>query len=370
MADTTEKSNKPKNNAIRQQRLKAWQPILTPKNVLPTLFFIGVSFIPIGIGLFIAANKVNEFEFEYTNCNTKAPQELTPVEGVNNVKWMYNKETKNCTIEFKIEETFKKPVFFYYRLTSFYQNHRSYVKSYDAAQLEGQKLVKDLNPNCDPVLSDKSNPNKQVQYFPCGLIANSMFTDKFSTELISSDGKTYPLTEKGIAWPSDAHKYGSKEDFLKLYPDLSVISPPPHWKTNFPEFKDGYTKENFPDLKNWEHFQVWMRTAGLPNFRKLYSKNTETNLQPGVYTINITNTYDVDRYGGTKSFIITTSSIIGGKNPFLGITYIFVGFISLVFGIIFLIRHLYKPRKLGDHKYLSWNKASTAAANGDAGDAR
>lgn len=34
--------------AFKQQRLKAWQPILTPKKVLPTLFLIGIIFAPIG----------------------------------------------------------------------------------------------------------------------------------------------------------------------------------------------------------------------------------------------------------------------------------------------------------------------------------
>jgi hypothetical protein len=360
MADNAVKSNKPKNNAIRQQRLKAWQPILTPKNVLPTLFFIGITFIPIGIGLFIAATKVNEFQFEYTNCK-KAPAQFTPTEHDKNVQWKYVNET--CSVQFEIKETFKKPVFFYYRLTSFYQNHRSYVKSYDSTQLEGKKKPDSLNSNCDPVRFEEKT---KIQYFPCGLIANSMFTDEFANELIGTNNTKYVLTDKGIAWPSDADKYGSKDDFLKIYgDDLSNIKPPPHWQTGFPQYANGYTKENFPDLKHWEHFQVWMRTAGLPNFRKLYSKNEEVDLKPGVYTIDITNRYDVDRYGGTKSFIITTTSIIGGKNPFLGIAYIFVGFISLVFGIIFLIRHLYKPRKLGDHKYLSWNKASTAATSGD-----
>jgi len=365
MADNAVKTNKPKNNAIRQQRLKAWQPILTPKNVLPTLFFIGISFIPIGIGLFIAATKVNEFQFEYTNCK-KAPAEFSPTEINKDVKWKYVNETNTCTIQFEIKETFKKPVFFYYRLTSFYQNHRSYVKSFDSKQLEGKEKVDSLSSNCEPVryTDDKRH------YFPCGLIANSMFTDEFDTKLVSDGkGKDYPLSDKGIAWPSDADKYGSSDDFLKLYGNnLDKIEPPPIWKASFPQFKNGYTKENLPDLKHWEHFQVWMRTAGLPNFRKLYSKNLDNDLTPGVYTIDITNRYDVDRYGGTKSFVITTTSIIGGKNPFLGIAYIFVGFISLVFGIIFLIRHLYKPRKLGDHKYLSWNKASAAATNADAGD--
>ena len=38
--------------AFKQQRLKAWQPILTPKTVLPTLLIIGFIFAPVG-GLLI-----------------------------------------------------------------------------------------------------------------------------------------------------------------------------------------------------------------------------------------------------------------------------------------------------------------------------
>jgi hypothetical protein len=44
--------------AFKQQRLKAWQPILTPKTVLPTLFIIGILFAPIGALLIVGSNKV------------------------------------------------------------------------------------------------------------------------------------------------------------------------------------------------------------------------------------------------------------------------------------------------------------------------
>ncbi|KAJ3047787.1 Cell cycle control protein 50A, partial [Rhizoclosmatium hyalinum] len=54
MADT--KTRRPANTAFKQQRLKAWQPILTPKTVLPAFFVLGVLFVPIGIGLYIASN--------------------------------------------------------------------------------------------------------------------------------------------------------------------------------------------------------------------------------------------------------------------------------------------------------------------------
>lgn len=45
--------------AFKQQRLKAWQPILTPKTVIPTFLIIGAIFIPIGIGLYIASDQVS-----------------------------------------------------------------------------------------------------------------------------------------------------------------------------------------------------------------------------------------------------------------------------------------------------------------------
>jgi hypothetical protein len=49
-------------SAFKQQRLPAWQPILTAGTVLPTFFIIGVAFIPIGIGLLHFSNNVNFFD--------------------------------------------------------------------------------------------------------------------------------------------------------------------------------------------------------------------------------------------------------------------------------------------------------------------
>ncbi len=41
--------------AFRQQRLPAWRPILTPQNVIPILFAIGVFFIPLGVLFLISS---------------------------------------------------------------------------------------------------------------------------------------------------------------------------------------------------------------------------------------------------------------------------------------------------------------------------
>jgi hypothetical protein len=48
--------------AFKQQRLKAWQPILTPKTVLPTFFFLGIIFAPIGAFLLWGSGKVCSFD--------------------------------------------------------------------------------------------------------------------------------------------------------------------------------------------------------------------------------------------------------------------------------------------------------------------
>ena len=76
-------------------------------------------------------------------------------------------------------------------------------------------------------------------------------------------------------------------------------------------------------------------------------------------------------YGGTKAIIISTRTVMGGKNPFLGIAYVVVGGICIVLGALFTVTHLIKPRKLGDHTYLSWNndQPSTATASGRDGGA-
>lgn len=59
------KSKKPDNTAFKQQRLPAWQPILTAGTVLPAFFVIGLIFIPIGIGLFVTSNNIKEFEVPF-----------------------------------------------------------------------------------------------------------------------------------------------------------------------------------------------------------------------------------------------------------------------------------------------------------------
>lgn len=107
--------------------------------------------------------------------------------------------------------------------------------------------------------------------------------------------------------------------------------------------------------------------------------------------------FPTTEYRGTKAILITTRTVMGGRNNFLGIAYIIVGGMCIVLGAIFTATHLIKPRsvtnpqnmpletispdlllplryicvlsnihhrKLGDHTYLSWNNAPAPKAGG------
>ena len=94
-----------------------------------------------------------------------------------------------------------------------------------------------------------------------------------------------------------------------------------------------------------EHFIVWMRTAGLPNFRKLFGK-IDQQLPKGTYTVTVNinsfgvRLYDVSSFNGSKSFVLSTTNIMGGRNYFLAICYICVGALCLMFAIIFFAAYM------------------------------
>lgn len=89
----------------------------------------------------------------------------------------------------------------------------------------------------------------------------------------------YNMTDRGITWPEEGRKYQPTRY------QLGQAVPPPNWIDRFP---NGYTEATpFPDLSEDEHFQVWMRTAGLPTFRKLYYRNDNENMVAGRYSIDV-----------------------------------------------------------------------------------
>lgn len=244
--------------------------------------------------------------------------------------------TNVCTIAFDIENDLHPPVLLYYRLTNFYQNHRRYVKSEDPQQMMGEnKTSKQIESGgCSPLTVGEDNK----PYYPCGLIANSLFNDTFqdiTLQNVTPNNTGYPMTTTGIAWDSDRALY------QRTKYTVDQVVPPPNWRRMYPTYNSSI---QLPNLQEWEAFQVWMRTAGLPDFSKLAKRNDTGIMYAGRYQIEIWDEFDVTVFGGTKSILISTRTVMGGKNPFLGIAYLVVGGICIVLGAIFTATHIIKPR--------------------------
>ncbi|KAJ1951949.1 alkylphosphocholine resistance protein lem3, partial [Linderina pennispora] len=228
MAGGTEgKSKRPSNTAFKQQRLRAWQPLLTPKSVLPTFFIIGIIFAPIGGWLLWASERINEMRIDYTHCSDlgsvftdlasdKYDFRIHGVDSssIKRPQEKYDTDTNTCSIMFNMPKDLEPTVFLYYRLTNFYQNHRRYARSFDSDQLKGKhRSASDIKGgDCDPLDVQTINGVRKP-IFPCGLIANSMFNDTISKPLLVSPSNsdspnvTYEMTEDDISWSADRKRF-------------------------------------------------------------------------------------------------------------------------------------------------------------------
>lgn len=190
--------------------------------------------------------------------------------------------TNVCILSIDIPNDIQPPILFYYRLTNFYQNHRRYVKSVDTEQLKGHaRSAGDVRSGeCGPL---DTAPDGRP-YYPCGLIANSMFNDTFGNFTVENPqaggSESYNMTVQGTSWSHEGDLYGKT-----AYKPSDVV-PPPNWQAQYPE--DGYNSlKELPDLHTWEQFQVWMRTAGLPTFSKLAQRNDNDEMKAGTYRLKI-----------------------------------------------------------------------------------
>lgn len=368
------KTRRPKENNFTQQRLKAIHPILTAQTVIPLFLVLAIIFIPIGASMLHTSNKIQDFTINYASCSTLAnantwtdiPLEfyshhfksdvgITPkwrLASNDSTIWDQFPEERNiCQIQFEIPNEMKAPIYFFYKLTSFHANHRQFVKSFSEDQLNGKRAsvntIRDaVGQNCQPLSVDD---NGKIIY-PCGLIANSMFNDTYDSTLFAvnqTDSTDYEMTAEGIAWSTNPNR------FVKTKYSYEDIVPPPNWHKQFP---NGYNATNVPDISQWQEFQNWMGPAALADFSTLVLRNDNDNLSSGTYQVNVGLHFPTTEYNGGKFVYITTSSAIGGRNSFLGISWIIGGAICLVLDIVLGLGVLLKGRKAGDTALLSWNK--------------
>jgi hypothetical protein len=163
------------------------------------------------------------------------------------------------SVETELEVTLPRvrgPVYLLYQLEGFYQNGRLYSQSKSNAQLAGQSISPEAARRSCGANSSLNSDLARLGIThswggvpldpagvasPCGAIAFTTFNDSY--RLLGPEGDELPVEQQGISWPGDR---GTK---FRRGPNSSALQ----WMD--PED---------------ERFINWMRTAGLPTFRKLW----------------------------------------------------------------------------------------------------
>jgi len=336
----------PHDQDFKQQKLEpVCSPILTSDVLRNVLVVVGICFIILGSVLLSYSNGIVEQKTRYDNvaeCQVTSDTDSATL-------------PKKCELTLTIENDMELPVYFYYELNGFYQNHRKFIQSYSAYQLEDGELHD--TDGCDPLQKYDGKP-----IYPCGLIANSFFSDRFTMSVNDDDlCSACDITEtdwlnnwdtwfdndffkkEGIAWTVD------REDRFNFQePDATVT------RQGERQVAEGL---NLPRVDD-EDYMVWARTSALPNFRKLYRKieklpsGKKKLVKGNTVKINIMNWFNVKDFDGQKHVVLATVSWFGGKCSFLALAYLIIGCVSIV-GALFLA--VCKPeRKLGNFEEFEW----------------
>lgn len=396
--------NKPEDTAFKQQRIVAWQPVMSPKCAIITLCTVGILFIIVGAIVVVSSDGVQIVELRYDqeqNCDYSErlqPAWDDPRDAIFNSSTSTEQQYWACPgikLRFTVPKTMPKPVYLYYKLDNLNQNHRSYARSQSVLQLAGEDVRQGDAGDCSPFLrlneyaplggssvveleQDSGDVDivdaANAMYSPCGLIAWSMFNDSFvlrneltnTTEVICetsnymADGTpTGPIgcSKNGIAWSSDP---GVRFTSSISVPGSVLTSLgwniQPSNATTTPSFDSGWgyyltrgwyigePGHRLPDPAD-EDLMVWMRLALLADFRKLL-RVIHQDILPGTYAFTVFQRFDVRSFGGKKTIILSTNNWLGGQNYWLGGLYLAVGCVCTVVGIAFLVKHFTTPQML------------------------
>jgi len=154
------------------------------------------------------------------------------------------------------------------------------------------------------------------------------------------------MDETGIAWPSDKQDKFAQPKAFKSVPVTDLSLSCNDSSVNLPagckSYKDSntgtmykfyypnddttqYLYETYPGIISPingvtdEHFMVWMRTASLPTFRKLYGKISGNFQEVEKITFDIVANYEVQSFQGKKSLVISTpGNLDTNGNAFVG----------------------------------------------------
>ena len=310
MTDSTAKSDQ-LSYAFKQQLMQAWRPKPTIKCAITIYAIIGLIFFSLGISILVLNDKLFEIYHRYDDrCVQLSPE---------------------CNITIHVDQSIvAKPIYFYYQVKGFYQNHRKYIQSISYAQLrEGVfKEAKDLA-TCAPIITNKDiykntsvtekplDPNKPA--YPCGLIARSYFNDTFRMYNVETNNEIL-ISDSGISWDDDK---------------------------NF-KFKNYDLDQQWVDVES-ERFINWVKISPFTDFRKSWGIINQ-DLPKGTYRVHIKNNWNSNAFAGQRWIILSQASTFGGKNEFLAYAYLAVGALSIILAIIFMFRKIRRPKGMLDER--------------------
>lgn len=168
-----------------------------------TFSIFSIIFLAIGIVLYVLSEQIFENSTQYDSvCHSY-------------LQLQDERKGELCVVPLdEITDPVKGPVYVYYQLDNFYQNHRRYVKSRDSNQLNGKYVPVEKLTDCDPIITngdlwrhqhEKNLNGKPLKLtdpaIPCGLVAKSLFNDTFL--LKKKGGSQISIDSTNIAWSSD-----------------------------------------------------------------------------------------------------------------------------------------------------------------------
>ena len=265
---------------IIQQDLKRLRLRSTPFCMSVILYFLAVVYLIFFSELGLAMNNLNEISINYgEQCSG----------------------FQTCIVTVNLTKPLKAPWGMYYKLTNFYQFHKSIAGSYSSLQLRGKIASESQLVDCQPKTYINDTIHMSNVLVPCGAFSTSVFNDTFSLLGFSN------LDENDIALSVDKTKLYLRPN--SFYDNSSM------WLEDTGLFPNGIINP---------HFITWMRAAAFVPFRKLYGISDKHDLPAGQYLIFIQNNYPLKFFGGSKYLILQEirlfgTNLSGNKIVFLSI---------------------------------------------------
>ncbi|KAJ0400299.1 hypothetical protein ATCC90586_004256 [Pythium insidiosum] len=399
--DVRQNVNRPDNSRWTQQRFRVWEPMLTLNWSIAICFVVAASCTAIGIAMVLESSTLTTYRVVYddggrSHMEAKAVQPDGTVQDLDKCLLDSPGQANSfhadhtCLITITLREPIAGPAYVFYELSDLHQHHRRFVSSMDRTQFTDEWRPGVLLTTCDPMAETESEAcdigfcsaasKQRRDYFPCGIVANTMFNDIFWLHdgmLPSGERLTRrDLVSRGVARTYAAHNTKNPtwdlplDKFLPVWrnPNFSrIIPPPPSAGVDLsPSIAADYTNSTAwvhdpldPDhgvgtgVEN-EHWRVWVETAAIEPFRKPYGR-IQRDLPAGTtLTFAVQSNYFVRSFKGRKALVVGELSWFGSENYAMGIFFLGVAVIFFTATLLFGVRRCVSPRRLGDASVLAW----------------